>query len=400
MAVLMGCALMPGPGGAETRTAFEAKRAEFLKSEAARTSDLVRAMLDGARFDEEVPARLNNQAEFTLDPGVYMRRVVSEDRVARARRLMNEKAALLERLETQYGVPGSVLVAIWGVESSFGGFLGGHDATSALLSLATTRRARFAEQQLNALFAMALNGDLPGPRLAASWAGAMGHTQFIPTSLRAYGVDENTDGTIDVWDQPGDALASTANYLSEAGWNTGETIAVEVIPPEGAAYPSAPRTWQAWAQAGWTLARDADTAAPSPDEDLRLLLPAGAQGPAFLSGENFRALLAYNRSELYALAITRLAQAAAGAPRATVTPWPEDGPRLSRTEVTALQEALAAKGFQPGEADGIVGPQTRSALRTWAQAQGMPADGFASRAAFRMLVDPPPAPSLRPESAP
>jgi len=224
--------------------------------------------------------------------------------------------------------------------------------------------------------------------MIGSWAGAMGQTQFTPSSFLAYAVDADGDGRRDIWGSVADVMASTANHLVSSGWRAGEAWGVEVqLPPGfdvGRAEPQTRQTAAQWAAEG---VRAIDGSALPEFADGAILLPAGARGPAFLVGPNFRALLGYNNSTSYALAVGLLALQIEGGP-GVQSPWPRDLGALSRSQVEALQTALSARGFDSGTADGVVGPATRDALRRYQRSVGVPADGYPTLELLQSLQAP------------
>lgn len=219
------------------------------------------------------------------------------------------------------------------------------------------------------------DGDISHSRMLGSWAGAMGHTQFMPTTYRQYAVDFDKNGRRDLWNSPADALASTANYLQASGWTLGQPWGFEVRLPEAFDYtqadPAIRRSLQEWQQLG--VEPFAPTAI-DPETSATLLLPAGHQGPAFLLLHNYRAILEYNRSTSYAMAVALLA-ANLRQPSPINRPWPRHEYQLSRSERIELQQQLLINGQDPGSVDGIIGIRTRRAIRSLQQELELPADG-------------------------
>lgn len=339
--------------------------------------------LTDIRPNERVLEHDRRQPELTLAVWDYLSGAVSESRIARGRRQLAANAPLLHAIERQYGVPREILVAIWGMETDYGASFGGFEVVEALATLAyDSRRRDFAHRELLAALTILQNGDAAAGGLNGSWAGAMGHTQFIPTTYLTRAVDYDGDGRRDIWTSLPDVFASTANYLVQAGWQRGEPWGEEVSLP---------------ADFDWRLAeldaRRADNARPmavwqamgirrigggdlGPEDKLAaLLLPAGHSGPAFLVESNFRAILHYNNSTKYALAVAHLADRLAGRGEFAGS-WPVGEPVLSRADHMELQRLLTALGYDAGPVDGIVGPITRSAVRGFQRDVGQPADGF------------------------
>ncbi|HEX6020048.1 MAG TPA: lytic murein transglycosylase, partial [Burkholderiaceae bacterium] len=292
------------------------------------------------------------QPEFTRTVWDYLDIVVTAQRVARGQDQLLQVRAQADAAAARYGVPSAILIAIWGIETNYGQYTGTTPTIDALATLGFDgRRDAWARSELMAALKILQRGDLARAQMVGSWAGAMGQTQFMPSTFLAYAVDADGDGRRDLWDSAADVLASTANHLAGAGWRAGEPACVEVQLPPGfdlaRADGQARRSGAQWADDGVRAADGAPELA-----DAALWLPAGARGPAFLIGTNFRALLAYNNSTNYALAVALLAQGIAGDPGIQAA-WPRDLPPLSRSQVRELQGALNARGFDSGEVDGL-----------------------------------------------
>jgi membrane-bound lytic murein transglycosylase B len=275
-----------------------------------------------------------------------------------------------------------VVVAIWGLESAYGAVLGDIPVVEALATLAYDgRRRAFAEEQLLAALRILQSGDVEPAAMRGSWAGAMGHTQFIPTSYLSHAVDFTGDGRRDIWAaDPADALASTASYLAAFGWQTGAPAVRRVVLPEGFDYRLADQSLRRpvpeWRAMGVRAAQGA-----LPGGEAAVLLPAGADGPAWLAYGNFRVIRRYNNATSYALAVALLAEEIDGRRGASRgLGWPRGERPLSRSETEALQRALTGLGFDTGGADGIVGPNTRAAVRAFQEARGLTPDGYVTAA--------------------
>jgi membrane-bound lytic murein transglycosylase B len=284
----------------------------------------------------------------------------------------------LERIEKRYGVDRQTLVAIWGLESNFGSNIGTHNVIRSLATLAYEgRRQVFWRSQLLAVLQILQHGDITPERLIGSWAGAMGQTQFMPTTYNEHAVDFDGDGRRDLWRSSADALASAAHYLQASGWQKGQPWGYEVRLPQAFDYsladPEVRRSLAEWTALGveplTPPARDLAT-----ETMATLLLPAGHRGPAFLLLSNFRSILKYNNSTSYALAIGLLADGLNGGAGVRAA-WPREERQLGRSERIELQELLAQNGLEPGPADGIIGANTRKAVRTFQLQLGWPADG-------------------------
>ncbi|MBL9097603.1 MAG: lytic murein transglycosylase [Alphaproteobacteria bacterium] len=347
----------------------------------------------GVRLNQRVIELNENQPEFSRAIWDYMDGAVSSDRVARGRKLARQYRKSLGRAERKYGVPASIVTAIWGLESNFGTNLGGFRVIEALATLAFEgRRAEFGREQLLAALKIIEEGDITPERMIGSWAGAMGQTQFIPTVFLQYAKDGNGDGRRNLWDTKADVFASTANYLKEKGWQTGAPCFDEVQLPQGFDFGNADisieKPVREWADLSVTL-RDGRALAQRKGQDkdapAAILLPAGHKGPAFIAYPNFKVVLAYNNAISYALAICELSVRFNGGPDFR-TPWPRDEqPILSRSERVEMQTLLAQRKYDIGEVDGVIGRRTREAIRAFQRSQGMPPDGFATIALLQRL---------------
>ena len=328
----------------------------------------------GVQPDPAVIEADRSQPEFTRPVWQYLEGAISPQRVRSGRRLLSEHATTLDQIEARYGVDRETLVAVWGLESSFGQIMGDKSVIRSLATLAHEgRRPAFAKSQLIAALDILQHGDVAPQRMRGSWAGAMGQTQFIPTTYNTHAVDFDGDGKRDIWNSSADALASAAHYLQASGWKQGKAWGFEVELPEGFDYALADteirKPLAEWRSLGLrNLPGDQEEASAS------LLLPAGHRGPAFLIMDNFRAILRYNNSSAYALAIGLLAENFQGKGEVSGS-WPRGEQPLSRSERLELQERLVAQGFDPGTPDGIIGANTRKAIRGFQQRLGWPADG-------------------------
>ncbi|MCC1494249.1 lytic murein transglycosylase [Cognatishimia sp. F0-27] len=367
-----------GRGGAE----FDAWIAGFRARALSRgiTASVFDAAFADVRYDPEVVRRDRNQSEFTKTIWVYLETAVSEARIRNGRAALARHRALLERIEAEYGVRKEIVVAIWGLESAYGTFKGSKPVIGSMATLAYDgRRQRFFEAQLLAALKILQQGHTVPENMKGSWAGAMGHTQFMPTSFQSLAVDWTGDGKRDIWgEDPADALASTAHYLKSNGWRTGVPWGVEVVVPEGFDYLQANREIErlpsAWARRGVVPAHGG----PIPDAGVAsLLLPAGHQGAAFLVFRNFAVLESYNTADAYVIGVGHLADRIAGGPPIRGG-WPEADRALTFEERIELQERLTALGFDTRGIDAKVGPLTINAVRRFQQSQGLVPDGYAS----------------------
>lgn len=347
------------------------------------------AALDGVQYLPRVVEQDRVQPEFTRTVWDYLDSAVTPQRVATGQDKLAQLRGVADAAAARYGVPANVIVAIWGIESNFGSNYGDTPTIDALATLAFEgRREDWARGQLLAALKILQSGDIARADMVGSWAGAMGQTQFLPSNFLAYAVDADGDGRRDVWGSMADVIASTANFLARSGWQAGQPSSVEVrLPPgfdPGRADDALRQSSAQWAAEG---VRTIDGATLPELTDAAILLPAGARGPAFLVGRNFRAILRYNNSASYALAVGLLAQRLLGGP-GVQAPWPRDLPALSRSELLALQTALNQRGFASGTPDGMLGPATRDGLRRYQRSIGVPADGYPTPDLLRRLQAP------------
>ena len=344
------------------------------------TAETFDTEMQGRTYLPEIVVKDRKQDEFTKTIWDYLDKAVSDDRIAAGKAALAEHAALFDQLEARYSVDRAVIAAIWGLESAYGKVRGDIPTLDALTTLAyDARRADFFEGQLVEALLILQSGDITADRMLGSWAGAMGHTQFMPSSYRSLAVDFDGDGKRQIWgDDPTDALASTAAYLAKSNWVKGQPWGVEVTLPQGFDYTLAgPRTqaplstWKArgllpmggqeWAKSGWAS----------------LSLPAGARGPAFLVFDNFTAIETYNVADAYVIAVGHLADRIMGAAPIQAN-WPRDLRALTLEERIEMQHLLGQNGFDPFGVDGKVGPNTIAAVRKFQASAGVVPDGYAS----------------------
>lgn len=337
----------------------------------------LRSALDKAQYLPRVVELDRAQPEFTRPIWDYLEKAVTAERVTLGKQKWNQHRAQASAAAKRFGVPASIVMAIWGIETHFGGHLGNTPIIDALATLGSDgRREAWARDQLLAALKILQNGDMRANQLFGSWAGAMGQTQFLPSNYLAFAIDADGDGRRDLFGSIADVTASTANFLASAGWRAGQPWGIEVRLPNGFDYaradPQLRESTSRWAQAGVT----AMDGKPLPElDEAAILLPAGARGPAFLVGPNFRTILQYNNSTSYALAVVLLSQALAGGP-GVQTPWPRDLQPLSRTQLIELQTALNTRGFDSGTPDGVLGPITQASLRRFQRSIGAVADAY------------------------
>ncbi|MCD2514296.1 lytic murein transglycosylase [Comamonas endophytica] len=366
-------------GEAEHEQKFARWVADFRAS--ARAAGIDEATLhqafDGVRFVPRVVTSDRAQPEFTRTVWDYLDGAVSAQRVARGQEKLQQLRATIDSASARYGVPAEILVAIWGMESNYGSNVGSIPTIDALATLGFEgRREEWARGQLLAALKILQNRDIERAQMIGSWAGAMGQTQFLPSNFLAYAVDADGDGRRDIWGSVPDVMASTANFLARSGWQPGQPSAIEVRLPAGFDYARADADIRQpaaqWAGEGVQTMNG--TPLPALD-GTSILLPAGARGPAFLVGTNFRTILRYNNSTSYALAVGLLAQKLAGSAGVQAA-WPRELQSLSSSQVRALQTGLNARGFNTGTPDGTMGPATRRGVRQYQRSLGLPADGY------------------------
>jgi membrane-bound lytic murein transglycosylase B len=378
-------------GEAEVQQAFASWVANFRTT--ARSTGIDEATLNAAFGDVHYLPRIveldRAQPEFTRTAWDYLDGAVTPGRINQGQEKLRQFRAEADAATARHGVPPAVVVAIWGIESNFGGNYGDIPTIDALATLGFEgRREQWARGQLLAALKIIQNGDIDPAHMVGSWAGAMGQTQFLPSNFLAYAQDADGDGRRDIWGSMADVMASTANFLARSGWQAGQPWGTEVQLPPGFDVGRADvekRTSSEWANEG---VRAIDGAKPLPEfTQATVILPAGARGPAFLVGPNFHAILRYNNSVHYALAVSLLAQRLDGGP-GVQSPWPRDLPALTRSQLLALQTALNERGFASGTPDGLMGPATRDGLRRYQRSIGLPADGYPTQELLQRLQGP------------
>jgi lytic murein transglycosylase len=344
------------------------------------TAQTLDQALGDLRFDEGLIKKDRNQSEFTKTIWDYLDTAVSDDRVVPGVRALKRHADLFARIEAEYGVEQEVVAAIWGLESAYGTFRGTVPTINALATLSyDARRSAFFEGQLIAALKIIQNGDVTPAAMQGSWAGAMGHTQFMPGSWWEFAVDFDGDGKRDIWgDDPADALASTANYLRHWGWTKGQPWGLEITLPKGFDYDQTTERVRKpvaeWAALGVRPMAGGDL----PDGGLAsVLLPGGARGAAFLIFSNFQVIERYNTADAYVIAVGHLADRLRGGPPIKAD-WPRELRALTLPERKELQTLLTQSGFDAKGVDGRIGPNTIAAVKAWQKANGRIPDGYAS----------------------
>jgi membrane-bound lytic murein transglycosylase B len=344
------------------------------------TDETLAVAFKDVTYAPEIIEKDRNQTEFSKPIWEYLNKAVSDDRIRDGAKALEDKEELLEKIEKTYGVDAAVVVAIWSLESANGRVRGDLPVFRSLATLAfDARRADLFSAQLMVALQILQSGEAQLSDMKGSWAGAMGHTQFMPIAFIAYAQDFDADGRRDIWgDDPTDALASTAAYLARHGWKSGEPWGYEVTLPDQFNYETSSevvkKTQAEWAALGVTRP---DGEPLTGSGKASVLLPAGAEGIAFLIFENFHAIESYNTADAYVIAVGHLADRIRGGAAFQGT-WPRDERVLTYDEKREMQRLLRDQGFDPGAVDGIMGPNTIQAIRLWQKAQGLPADGFAS----------------------
>lgn len=340
-----------------------------------------------ARLNKQVLELDRKQPEFTTTFADYFNRRVTSQRVDQGRGLLARHKDLLNRIEQEYGVPAPYLLAFWGLETNYGSYFGNIPVIDSLATLACdARRSNFFTIELINALRILDEGAIAPEKMVGSWAGAMGHVQFMPSAFLQNAIDFDGDKKRDLWNSTPDALASAAKFLQSLGWQAGERWGREVKLPAGFPFLEAglknSKPVSEWIGLG--VKRADNTPLPPATINASLLVPSGHQGPAFLVYDNFNVIMRWNRSEFYAIAVGQLADQIAGGGK-LLQPPPENAPRLHRDQVITLQQQLNQRGFNTGTPDGILGPGTRRAISEFQHQQGMVADGFPSKEVLGLL---------------
>lgn len=373
------------PLAAYDQQGFEGWKQGFLaRRGGARRADYARE-LEGLTPDPTVIRLDRNQPEFSKPAGAYVQNAVTPVRIAQAKQRIDRVPwSVVQR----FGVPSEILVGVWAQESAFGQVQGDYDVIRSLATLAYDGRRRdWAEGQLKNALDIVVDGRRERAGLKGSWAGAMGQTQFMPDNYLRLGVDQDGDGKVDIWRDDADALASAANLLAQAGWKRGQGWGYEVTLPSGFDYAEAEgpkHDWAYWAAKGVRLAQGGTPNGAEALEEATILLPQGANGPAFLALPNHYVIRRYNNSVSYALAIGLTADGIMGKPGLTKA-WPND-PSMTRDQRIGAQRALTQLGYDTQGVDGVIGSNTRAALRRWQIANNRIADGYLTPALANELI--------------
>ena len=328
----------------------------------------------------------SKQPEFSLTYGKYVANMISPDRVAKGQQKLAQYRGLLDALQGEYGVPGQYLVAFWGAETNYGSYMGDFSALRSVATLAcmTKRTEFFSNETVQALRILADN-HMTTQQMKGSWAGAMGQTQFMPSSFLKFAVDFEGHGRRDIWTSAADAIGSTANYLKEHGWRAGQPWGFEVALPKGyaltAADSSAFAPFSAFAERG---VKRADGRPLPQSGEAQLLIPAGLNGPIFLVTPNFKVIKSYNNSTSYALAVALLGDRAMGG-QDLAAAWPVHDKSLNMTQARDMQTRLKKMGYDVGKIDGKFGETGQTALRAYQEKSGLTPDGYPTLALLQRL---------------
>jgi membrane-bound lytic murein transglycosylase B len=378
---------LPPMGGDEKFQAFVRDFESVVLAEGITPETYNRAMA-GVTPVPAIQSIIDEQPEFVRPVWSYLDNTVSAGRVTRGRALLADNAALLSGIEARTGVPKEILVAIWGMETDYGHDVGSYNLFATLVTQAYDGpRQNYDQQELIAALRLLQQNDYVPSQMVSSWAGAIGQTQFMPSTFFKYATDGDGDGKIDLWHSAADALASTAILFQREGWEAGKPWGYEVRLPAGfAAYQDADlgnlKPVSEWASRGVTLVSGA--VLPQGDDMAALYLPAGAHGPALLLLNNFRQIMKYNNAASYALAVSLLADRMMDRPSIQAS-WPRGEKPLSRADRLRFQTDLAALGYDSGQLDGLLGRKTRIALRQYQMARGLPADAYPTASMLALL---------------
>ena len=347
------------------------------------SSELFSEAFQGLEPDPEVLENTRKQPEFVTPIWKYLEVRISKSRIKNGLQKMNEWEETIHEIELKYGVDKHIFIAIWGLESAYGAVLDNPKIVKnnirslATLAYADPKRSKYAHTQLIECLKIVKDGNVDLANMTGSWAGAMGHTQFIPTTYQAYAVDFDGDGRRDIWNSIPDALASTASYLKRSRWKTGESWGYEVKLPDNFDYGLADSDTKypisKWKSLGVKKASRDDFI--NDNAKARLYTPAGARGPAFILLKNFDVLKRYNNADTYALSVGLLADRLSGEGD-LIQEWTKDYQPLNRKEIKVLQNQLNQRGFSVGLIDGKAGPVTRRAIREYQKSAGLVADGL------------------------
>ena len=328
----------------------------------------------------------NQQPEFSQTFGNYFNKRVTDWRVKEGRRLLAENRELLNQLTQKYGVPGQYIISFWGLETNFGGYKGKMSVLNSLATLACDpRRSDYFTNELMQALKLKEKYNFDDATMVGSWAGAMGHTQFMPTNYAKYAVDGDGDGKVDLWNSTADALTSAANFLQQLGWKANERWGREVTLPDnydyqylGRKHPQALTQWSTL-----NITQTSGKPLSTPDMEASLYVPSGHTGPAFLGYDNFDVIMRWNRSEFYAIAVGHLADRINGAAPLKVSA-PEHG-MFNRSDIKVMQAKLNELGFDVGKPDGVLGRNSIAGVQAFQRSKNLVADGFPDEKTFAAL---------------
>jgi membrane-bound lytic murein transglycosylase B len=387
-AVLLLSLLVPGQGGLHAED-FSSWLYEFRQEARIRgiSEATLHEALDGLQPIPRVLELDRKQPEFTQTFWHYLDGRVTDARIERGKTLLQTHKKLLETIAMQYGVQPRFLVAFWGLETNFGDYLGSFPVIGSLATLAhDPRRSDFFRSELLDALRIIEEGHISAANMLGSWAGAMGQTQFMPSTFIRYAIDQDGDGRRDIWYTLPDVFASASNFLAKSGWQGDKTWGREVALPSGFDLDmtglEVEKTLAAWQVLG--VRKINGDALPMVNIKGSIILPAGYDGPAFLVYNNFRTTLRWNRSDLYAIAVGYLADRIIGL-GPFQTPRPKFEQRLSRSQMEKIQKLLVARGYDPGPVDGVFGSQTRRAIKKFQRTAKLPADGHPSPELLEVL---------------
>lgn len=347
-----------------------------------------RAFAGVTEIDPEVLEKAKFQPEFTAPVWDYIDNRVNENSVATGREMARKYSRWLGAIEKSFGVDRNILLAIWSMETNYGEIMKRDDVmrdavrSLATLAYADPRRAKFGRTQLIAAMKILQTGDIDRSHLTGSWAGALGHTQFIPTSYLAYAVDMDCNGKRDIWNSVPDALATAANLLRKNGWQSGQTWGYEVVLPAGRKFPAGSRTISEWQKLG--IVRANGKAFPAGNVKATLKVPDGRQGPSFLMTKNFFVLKNYNNADKYALGVGLLADQIAGS-TGLRQDWNRPFTPITMKEREELQHHLTELGYYDGKVDGKIGSGSRNAIQAFQTRMGLDPDGHPSKEVLTIL---------------
>ena len=351
------------------------------------TQATLKDTLDRVKPRKQVLKADKNQPEFTSTFQGYFDKRVTAWRVSKGRQMLKKHHKLLLELTHKYGVPGQYIVAFWGLETNYGSYIGKLPVIDSLATLACKpRRAEFFTKELMIALKLKQKNGFSYEQMKGSWAGAMGHTQFMPSTFDKYAVDADGDGRADLWNSEQDALTSAANFLMHLGWKRDQRWGREVELPKNFDFmpigSKESKSLQQWRALG---VKKADGKPLTVVKDMKavLYLPSGHKGPAFLGYSNFNTIMKWNRSEFYAISVGHLADRIAGAGH--LIQQPPKIPKFKRAHIKAMQQKLLSLGYKVGKPDGIIGRNTVRALQKYQQTHGLIADGFPDKSTFKKM---------------